>query len=486
MSCIYGPHQFGTEDQGWVAHFLIRALDGEPITSTATACRCATSCSSTTWSTRSCARRRNMRRIAGQAFNIGGGPANTISLLELLDLIETLHGERARGASSTPGGRPTSATTSRTRAASARRPAGRRRRRCRRASTRLVPLAAGRAAVARPCSSPRARRRHEDRAGQPALDLRGQHLLRLPRAAPAARVRLRAGAARGATGTRCCCSTGSSMGWTLAGDERRAGATSRPDVTVVTTAPSYLFWRCAPPELRVPQETIEALREHAGRASSPSARTPRRRRRRRSASSASTSRSWASAKRCCAQLAPHAARGLAASCRTWPGATPTAACSLQGGIAQCDMAALPALRWADATRPASRAPPSSLRRGAGRAGRRDGGLARLPVSLHVLREGELPERVPQAAARRDPRRARRAHRAGRRVRLLHRRDLPAEQGAAGGAGAAAGDVRRADAHRPLEPRPARPARARPAASRSRPASRASPRKAATCWTSRAD
>ena len=32
MSCIYGPHQFGTEDQGWVAHFLIRALEGEPIT----------------------------------------------------------------------------------------------------------------------------------------------------------------------------------------------------------------------------------------------------------------------------------------------------------------------------------------------------------------------------------------------------------------------------------------------------------------------
>ena len=32
MSCIYGPRQFGTEDQGWVAHFLIRALAGEPIT----------------------------------------------------------------------------------------------------------------------------------------------------------------------------------------------------------------------------------------------------------------------------------------------------------------------------------------------------------------------------------------------------------------------------------------------------------------------
>jgi B12-binding domain/radical SAM domain protein of rhizo-twelve system len=37
-----------------------------------------------------------------------------------------------------------------------------------------------------------------------------------------------------------------------------------PDMTVVTTAPSYLFWRCAPPELRVPMETLAALRRHAG------------------------------------------------------------------------------------------------------------------------------------------------------------------------------------------------------------------------------
>ncbi len=38
-----------------------------------------------------------------------------------------------------------------------------------------------------------------------------------------------------------------------------------PDMTVVTTAPSYLFWRCAPPELRVPMAHIEAVRPHAGR-----------------------------------------------------------------------------------------------------------------------------------------------------------------------------------------------------------------------------
>jgi B12-binding domain/radical SAM domain protein of rhizo-twelve system len=37
-----------------------------------------------------------------------------------------------------------------------------------------------------------------------------------------------------------------------------------PDLTVVTTAPSYLFWRCAPPELRVPMETVRDLRPLGG------------------------------------------------------------------------------------------------------------------------------------------------------------------------------------------------------------------------------
>lgn len=37
----------------------------------------------------------------------------------------------------------------------------------------------------------------------------------------------------------------------------------RPDMVVVTTAPTYLFWRCAPPELRVPREVTLALRDLA-------------------------------------------------------------------------------------------------------------------------------------------------------------------------------------------------------------------------------
>ncbi|HEU5017627.1 MAG TPA: TIGR04295 family B12-binding domain-containing radical SAM protein [Pseudolabrys sp.] len=38
----------------------------------------------------------------------------------------------------------------------------------------------------------------------------------------------------------------------------------KPDITVVTTAPTYLFWRCAPPELRVCQELIDAIRDIGG------------------------------------------------------------------------------------------------------------------------------------------------------------------------------------------------------------------------------
>jgi anaerobic magnesium-protoporphyrin IX monomethyl ester cyclase len=41
-------------------------------------------------------------------------------------------------------------------------------------------------------------------------------------------------------------------------------AAFQADFTVVTTAPSYLFWRCAPPELRVPQETVRDLRAGGG------------------------------------------------------------------------------------------------------------------------------------------------------------------------------------------------------------------------------
>lgn len=54
------------------------------------------------------------------------------------------------------------------------------------------------------------------------------------------------------------------LGLDLAGVRERVAAAT-PDAAVVTTAPSYLFWRCAPPELRVPMRMVAALRGVGGR-----------------------------------------------------------------------------------------------------------------------------------------------------------------------------------------------------------------------------
>jgi CDP-paratose 2-epimerase len=94
MSCIYGPHQCGNEDQGWVAHFLIRALSGEPITIYGDGMQVRDLLFADDLVNAFLLAQANMNTIAGEAFNIGGGPGNTVSLLELLDLIERLNGER--------------------------------------------------------------------------------------------------------------------------------------------------------------------------------------------------------------------------------------------------------------------------------------------------------------------------------------------------------------------------------------------------------
>jgi CDP-paratose 2-epimerase len=87
MSCIYGPHQFGTEDQGWVAHFLIRALEGRPITIYGDGRQVRdilfvddlVNAFLLAW--------RGIGKLRGNAFNIGGGVERTVSLLELIELI---------------------------------------------------------------------------------------------------------------------------------------------------------------------------------------------------------------------------------------------------------------------------------------------------------------------------------------------------------------------------------------------------------------
>jgi CDP-paratose 2-epimerase len=93
MSCIYGPRQFGTEDQGWVAHFMLAVASGQPLTiygngkqvrdllfvdDLVRAFKLAALHSETT---------------AGNVYNIGGGPQNAISVwAELRPRLEKLAG----------------------------------------------------------------------------------------------------------------------------------------------------------------------------------------------------------------------------------------------------------------------------------------------------------------------------------------------------------------------------------------------------------
>jgi CDP-paratose 2-epimerase len=94
MSCIYGLHQFGNEDQGWVAHFLIRAQDEKPITIYGDGRQVRDVLFIDDLVEAFLLAQQNIQSLAGRAFNIGGGPANTISLLELVELIGEIHGRK--------------------------------------------------------------------------------------------------------------------------------------------------------------------------------------------------------------------------------------------------------------------------------------------------------------------------------------------------------------------------------------------------------
>ena len=96
MSCIYGPRQLGTEDQGWVAHFLRRVLAGEPITvfGNGKQVRDILHVDDAVAAYRGVLA--GIDHVSGRAFNLGGGPGNTVSLLMVLDEIRRLTGIRPR------------------------------------------------------------------------------------------------------------------------------------------------------------------------------------------------------------------------------------------------------------------------------------------------------------------------------------------------------------------------------------------------------
>jgi CDP-paratose 2-epimerase len=92
MSCIYGPRQLGTEDQGWAAHFMLRAVQNQPITLFGDGRQVrdilyvsdAVAAYMEAW--------KRIGEVAGQAFNLGGGPENAVSLIQLIVHLEALLG----------------------------------------------------------------------------------------------------------------------------------------------------------------------------------------------------------------------------------------------------------------------------------------------------------------------------------------------------------------------------------------------------------
>jgi len=94
MSCIYGQNQMGFEEQGWLTHFIISTLKGEPITIYGDGMQ-----------VRDCLYVDDLikayeaflinDKIKSNVFNIGGGPEYTLSLLECIDLIEKYTGKKS-------------------------------------------------------------------------------------------------------------------------------------------------------------------------------------------------------------------------------------------------------------------------------------------------------------------------------------------------------------------------------------------------------
>ncbi|WP_437589763.1 SDR family NAD(P)-dependent oxidoreductase [Sorangium sp. So ce1000] len=94
VSCVYGPRQFGSEDHGWIAHFVARAIRRDPITLYGDGLQVRDALYIEDLVDALLLARRELKPAAGRAFNIGGGPETAVSLIELLDLLAELDGRR--------------------------------------------------------------------------------------------------------------------------------------------------------------------------------------------------------------------------------------------------------------------------------------------------------------------------------------------------------------------------------------------------------
>jgi len=95
QSCIYGLRQFGVEDQGWVAWFIIAAITGHPITIYGNGKQVRDILFVEDLLDAYDAALSNPEKAAGQIFNVGGGRSNTISIwTEFAPMLEDLLGKK--------------------------------------------------------------------------------------------------------------------------------------------------------------------------------------------------------------------------------------------------------------------------------------------------------------------------------------------------------------------------------------------------------
>src|SRR5581483_8450799 len=94
MSCIAGARQFGNEDQGWLAHFLYSALRGIPVTIYGNGKQVRDILSVDDLVRAFDAARQLPADTNGRIYNIGGGPENTLSLQEAMELVEEITGSK--------------------------------------------------------------------------------------------------------------------------------------------------------------------------------------------------------------------------------------------------------------------------------------------------------------------------------------------------------------------------------------------------------
>ncbi|MEW6092753.1 MAG: GDP-mannose 4,6-dehydratase [Chloroflexota bacterium] len=101
QSCIYGPRQFGVEDQGWVAWMVIAAVTGRPITIYGDGKQIRDVLWVDDLLDAYDAAIGGIDRVKGQVYNLGGGPGNTMSIwTEFGPMLESLLGRKipvARG-----------------------------------------------------------------------------------------------------------------------------------------------------------------------------------------------------------------------------------------------------------------------------------------------------------------------------------------------------------------------------------------------------